>query len=109
MNYTVSRLEAYSDLEKEFAPAVKTLQLVIQSGRKTALVTSKSASEVSLLRKRFSWFASVGTIICSSDVTHPKPDPESVPLACEHLGVSPDEAVYSGDSVFDLQCAHNGG
>ena len=109
MNYTVSRFEAYSDLEKEFAPAVKTLQLVIQSGRKTALVTSKSALEVSLFRKRFSWFASVDTIICSSDVTHPKPDPESVQLACQQLGVSPQQAVYIGDAVFDMQSASKAG
>lgn len=109
IRYTVSRYEVHSHLEKEFQPAIEVLDLVRLNGRKTALVTSKNALEVSLFRKRYSWFENVDTIICASDVQHPKPDPESALLACEKLGVLPSEAVYIGDSVFDMQCAKNAG
>lgn len=109
VDYTIGRFEFHSHLEKEFAPAVQVLELSIGSGLKTALVTSKNAQEVSLFRRRVPWFASVDTIICASDVTHPKPDPESALLACERLAVSPEDAVFIGDSIFDMQCANAAG
>jgi len=109
MNYTVHRYEAHKDLESEFTPAVDALKLVLQCGFKTALITSKNALEVSLVRQRFGWFENVDTIVCSSDVTHPKPDPESAYLACQRLQIQPQEAVFIGDSVYDLRCAQAAG
>jgi pyrophosphatase PpaX len=38
-----------------------------------------------------------------------KPDGEPALKACEILGVSPREALFVGDSHFDIMCGHNAG
>lgn len=109
VEYTVRCYQNHSELEQEFEPAVGALQWLISCGFKTALVTSKNALEISLFQQRFPWVADVDTVVCASDVQHAKPDPESALLACERLGVRPEEAVFIGDSVFDMLCARRAG
>ncbi len=48
-------------------------------------------------------------IVCALDVKRPKPDPEGVFLILERLGLSPEEAVYIGDSKVDEITAKNAG
>ena len=43
------------------------------------------------------------------DTSRHKPDPEPVLLAIEQLGGTPDEAVYVGDSPFDIGAAKAAG
>lgn len=38
-----------------------------------------------------------------------KPDPESVLKACEVMGYNPDNALYVGDSVTDMECGDRAG
>jgi phosphoglycolate phosphatase-like HAD superfamily hydrolase len=51
----------------------------------------------------------VDATVCASDVAHPKPNPECVLRACDLLDVSPQESVYIGDAIFDMQCARAAG
>ncbi len=44
-------------------------------------------------------------VICGDQVERPKPDPQSLSLACELLQVGVDEAMMVGDSVNDLKPA----
>src|ERR1700722_9602553 len=55
IDFAIQRLEAHAHLEREFSPAVEALQLIMSAGLKTALVTSKSAPEVSFLSERVRW------------------------------------------------------
>ncbi|MAH42469.1 hypothetical protein CL614_01950 [archaeon] len=41
--------------------------------------------------------------------TEPKPSPEGINRACESLGVSKDEAVFVGDSSYDVRAGRNAG
>jgi len=107
--FTIERFQDHAHLEQEFEASIELLHFVKEHGLKTALVTSKSAPEIANFEKRFSWVQNVDTVVCASDVQHPKPDPESAYLACERLGVRPHQAIFIGDSVFDMQCAHNAG
>lgn len=43
------------------------------------------------------------------DVKAPKPSPEGVKFALEHLGSSPEETLYIGDSTVDAETAQNAG
>lgn len=45
------------------------------------------------------------TIVGLEDVTHPKPDPESLFVALDRLGVAPDRALYVGDTDIDMKTA----
>ena len=43
------------------------------------------------------------------DVKAPKPSPEGVLFALEHLGSTPEETLYIGDSTVDAETARNAG
>ncbi len=107
--FAIQRFEAYKDREREFAPSVEALRLLHRNGYKTALVTSKSDVELASFLTRFAASDAVDTTVCASDVENPKPSPDSAFLACERLGVSPREAVFIGDSIYDMQCARSAG
>lgn len=107
--HTLERFNAYTHLERNFDPAVEALERCWRGGLKTALVTSKSDIELSQFLTRFSGAAFCTTTVCASDVTQPKPAPESAILACSKLGATPEEAVFIGDSVFDIRCGSDAG
>ena len=48
-------------------------------------------------------------IIGADDVENPKPHPEPVFRALDHLGVSASEAMYVGDSVHDMEAGRAAG
>ena len=109
IDFALERYEAYADRERLFEAAVGALRIFHRAGVKTALVTSKNATELNAFMNRFIASDAVDATVCASDVAHPKPDKESALRACALLGVSPDRAAFVGDSVFDLQCAHAAG
>lgn len=45
------------------------------------------------------------TVVGLEDVSNPKPDPESLLLALERLGVAAEQAIYVGDTDIDMQTA----
>ena len=105
----IERIERYAHLESPFGPSVAALALARARGLRTALVTSKSAPEIVPFLERFSGADHIDTVVCASDVQHPKPDPESARLACARLGVEPRQAAMVGDSIYDLRCARDAG
>jgi len=107
--YTLSRFEIYRHIEKWFDSAIEALRLCHEIGIKTALVTSKNAQELADFLPKFPGTPFLNGSVCASDVSHPKPDPESALLACKRLGVDPSRAVMVGDSIFDLRCARAAG
>lgn len=48
-------------------------------------------------------------IITASDVDRPKPDPQPVELGLESLDLAPRQALFVGDSIFDLQAGRAAG
>ncbi|MDX2465635.1 MAG: HAD-IA family hydrolase [Porticoccus sp.] len=49
------------------------------------------------------------TIICPDHVSKTKPDPESIILACNQLGVEPKNTVYIGDHLRDIEAGLSAG
>lgn len=49
------------------------------------------------------------TVVCPEDVKARKPDPESLLRNCEELGCAPEEAVYIGDHVRDIEAGQRAG
>lgn len=52
------------------------------------------------------WF---DTVVCCSDTLGWKPDPSPVHFAMDSLGVNGEQGVLVGDSLADVQAAHNAG
>lgn len=49
------------------------------------------------------------TIICPDHVKQTKPHPESVILACNQLGITPENTVYIGDHLRDIEAGLKAG
>jgi HAD superfamily hydrolase (TIGR01509 family) len=104
-DYTLARYDAYLDGEKLIDPAIATLRLCKAMGLRTALVTSKNTKELTDFLRRFPAADAVDATVCASDVSNPKPAPDSAFLALSQLEVSPERAVFVGDSIYDMRCA----
>ena len=96
-------LEAFDEL-------LALLPVLKAEGRKLGLVTAKRQRTVALALDRFPVLASVlDVVVTHEDTSRHKPDPEPVLLAVEKLGGIPAEAVYVGDSPFDIGAAKAAG
>jgi HAD superfamily hydrolase (TIGR01549 family) len=109
IDYTIDRYLVHAHLETEYSEAIEALELAFRSNIKIALVTSRNTRELQNLKGSFSAWDSVHTAVCASDVCKPKPHPESALLALSNLNGSLEDAVFIGDSIFDLQCAKSAG
>ena len=49
------------------------------------------------------------TVVTADDVQHPKPAPAMIRQACTHLGVRPEQTLFIGDTLADVQAAHSAG
>jgi pyrophosphatase PpaX len=79
-------------------------------GRKLGIVTAKRHRTVALALQRFPALASsFDVVVAHEDTDRHKPDPDPVILAVEKLGGTPEEAVYVGDSPFDIGAAKAAG
>jgi pyrophosphatase PpaX len=96
-------LEAFDEL-LELLPRLK------EEGRKLGLVTAKRHRTVGLALDRFPILADVfDVVVAHEDTERHKPDPDPVLLAVEKLDGAPGEAVYVGDSPFDIGAAKAAG
>ena len=88
-----------------FDGTIEMLDRLHSMGLRTGLVTSKNVPgtvrvlETSMLEGKFE------VVITADDVVNPKPDAEPILKGLESLGVSADESVYVGDSLFDHESA----
>jgi pyrophosphatase PpaX len=107
--YAIERMRVHSRHEKFFDSALECLRLCHEHDIKTALVTSKNGEELSSFLPKFPHREIIDVAVCASDVTHPKPSPESAHLACRHLGVRPADCAFVGDSIYDMRCGRSAG
>ncbi len=49
------------------------------------------------------------SVVCPDHVSRPKPDPEPLLLNCEQLGCAPQEVVYIGDHLRDIEAGRAAG
>ncbi|MGB0466399.1 MAG: HAD family hydrolase [Pontibacterium sp.] len=53
--------------------------------------------------------ARAASIICPDHVTERKPHPESLQLACRQIGCEPQNTLYIGDHLRDIECGQRAG
>ena len=96
-------LEAFDDL-LALLPGLRA------EGRKLGIVTAKRHRTVALALDRFPALAKAFDVVVGfEDTERHKPEPDPVLLAIERLGAAPEEAVYVGDSPFDIGAAKAAG
>lgn len=100
---------AHRDRERVIAEAVEAVRVAYRKGYATALVTSKNRAELSLSLPKLALDSFVDTIVTADDTERHKPAPDPVLKALERLGVAPEQAIYIGDTVFDVSCGRAAG
>ncbi len=78
-------------------------------GRTLGVVTAKRRKTVDLAFARLAVERYFDVVITSDDTSAHKPDPAPILLALERLGAQAENAVYVGDSPFDIAAARAAG
>ncbi|MCP8689743.1 HAD family hydrolase [Marinobacterium sedimentorum] len=73
------------------------------------IVTNKPELYTHKLLQRLELHHRAGTIICPEQVQQRKPHPESIWLACRELGCTPENSVYVGDHIRDIEAGRRAG
>jgi phosphoglycolate phosphatase len=96
--------------QTELYPGVDQLIATLrQAGFRLGIVSTKFRYRIAAILKRERLLHAFDVIVGGEDVAHHKPDPESLYLAVQKLGIAPEYALYVGDSVTDGQAAQRAG
>ncbi|MCW2541829.1 MAG: HAD-superfamily hydrolase, subfamily variant 3 [Frankiales bacterium] len=79
------------------------------AGLITVLASSAAQREVEVLLEVLDESSSIDHVTSSSDADSSKPDPDIVEVALTKAGLAPDEAVFVGDAVWDVEAAARAG
>ncbi len=109
--YRAHHEENHDALIAEFPGIAEALQRLRAAGVKVAVVTSKRRSSVEMALEALpSLDLVVDRFVTLEDTTEHKPHPEPLLKGLELVGNVPkDQAVYVGDSPFDVQAAKAAG
>ncbi|ROR21946.1 HAD superfamily hydrolase (TIGR01549 family) [Mobilisporobacter senegalensis] len=105
MNIWEEYYKQYSFMTKNFPGMYETLDKLNSKNITLGIVTSKTRKEYKndFEPHPFSNFFPIS--ICADDTLLHKPNPEPLLSALEKLKVNPYEAIYIGDSCYDMECA----
>ena len=81
----------------------------LSSDYKLGIVTSKTKAEFDEEVTHFGLNKYFGVIICADDTKKHKPNPEPLLKYMELANAKPEETLYIGDSIYDMQCAKSSG
>ena len=102
---------AYENLlnVKIYDGILDTLHALREGGSKLGIVTSRTRAQFRDGVKPLGLDRYFDTVVCSDEVAHPKPAPDAALECLQRLGCAAGQAVYIGDSGFDMQCARFAG
>ena len=104
-NYRIVYRKYQSEDTRLFPSTLTMLDKIKSNGYLTALVTSKSARATQDAIQRTGMIGKFDTIITADDVQNYKPHPEPLLKALDALAIKPEDAIYVGDSLFDIDTA----
>jgi phosphoglycolate phosphatase len=80
-----------------------------KAGIAWGVVTNKLSRFALPLMNKMSFDPAAGAIVTPDHVELPKPDPESILLACEQLACEPTETLFIGDHLRDIEAGRGAG
>ena len=112
--HTAELTEAYFDRTRALADRIRPMSGAAAAlagcrdlGLRTSIITSKPRRNSEDLVARLG--LEVDVLTCGDDDPRGKPDPLPARRTCGALSITPEETLYVGDMVFDLQFALNAG
>jgi HAD superfamily hydrolase (TIGR01509 family) len=100
--------EIYMDLQKYCHPLPGAKELIAslaERGYQVWFVTSAEPEELEQYLDQLETEGRLTGVVSSGDVEESKPAPDVFELALEKTGVSPEDAVAVGDTVWDIESA----
>jgi HAD superfamily hydrolase (TIGR01509 family) len=101
--------EAAGDRLRSFGQAQELLRTLAERGYEVVLATSAPENELEMLRRTLDVEDAIATLTSAEDVAEAKPSPDIVQVALQKAGVAPDEAIFVGDTVWDVEAAGRAG
>ncbi|MEU5041976.1 HAD family hydrolase [Streptomyces griseorubiginosus] len=99
----------YFDRLPALRDAGRLLQRLDHEGWRVVLATSAGGAELSALRRAIDADDAITATASADDVEEGKPAPEPVEHALELAGVPAENAVFVGDTVWDMQAGSRAG
>ncbi|RRJ85436.1 HAD family hydrolase [Aestuariirhabdus litorea] len=87
-------------------PLLSTLEA---RGIPWGVVTNKPSRYTLPLLEKLGYRSRCATVVCPDQVSHSKPHPEPMLLACQQAACIPARTVYIGDHERDIKAGHNAG
>jgi HAD superfamily hydrolase (TIGR01509 family) len=94
---------------RAFAGARELLREVSRRGGIVVLATSAPEEELKLLRDVLDVEDTLEHVTSAEDVEAAKPEPDLVRVALDKAGVGADQALFLGDTVWDVEAAERAG
>ena len=69
------------------------------------IVTSRSRAEYEEDFTRLGLYGYFDTVVCEEDTVNHKPEAEPLDFYMRKTGARPEEVLYIGDSIYDMECA----
>ena len=89
--------------------AADLLRACKKYGLRVVLASSAGSREFEVMRQALGADDAIDEVTSSADVAASKPAPDLVQVALEKAGVRPGEAVFVGDTVWDVQACERAG
>ena len=80
-----------------------------KAGIAWGVVTNKLSRFALPLMDKMPFDPAAGAVVTPDHVDQPKPDPESILLACEQLACNPTETLFIGDHLRDIEAGRGAG
>lgn len=100
---------AMGDRLRSFGRAQELLRTLADRGYEVVLATSAPENELAMLRRTLDMEDALASLTSAEDVESAKPDPDIVQVALRKAGVEPGQAVFVGDTVWDVEAAGRAG
>ncbi|MCK7624396.1 HAD family hydrolase [Streptomyces sp. RS10V-4] len=89
--------------------AADLLRACAARGWTVVLASSAAGSELDAMRRALDAEDAISAVTSADDVRASKPAPDLVQLALEQTGAAPKDAVFVGDTVWDMKAGHRAG
>lgn len=99
----------FSQEVQMFKDIKEIIKVLSESPIRTGIVTSKTKQELIDEFEPFGLSSFFEHTICEDDTENHKPHPEPLLVCLERLNATKNEAIYIGDSIYDMQCANSAG
>ena len=107
--YVKHNQENHDRLLRSFPGMPEAIAAIHDGGYRLGVVTSKIRDHAWRELRTFGMADHFEGMVSADDVEKPKPDPEPVRKALEALELTPEDTLFVGDSLFDLQAGRAAG